>query len=305
MKSNGCKVNLKPGAETGSGVFSGTAEIPSCPGLSYLASGSCTVTYLPQGGIAASFENVGSGASAAVNVSLSGTGLEYTISGSGCPVGTYKNGTLQGSWNVWAQSAGGGQVNLHTARQNGIFLAGEQSEDPKAQPRFEAEGYPAGIIAPQVTQHVFGTSIGNLKCNGVDLGATVGGASSELGLDPEFRGCRVNASKTTIRTNTCTYALKVANAAGPYSGTLSLACSGSNQLEAEFLGWGGNCTIKIPPQTLASVSYENQGSGASRTVLASMSGTGLKYTLGANCELTPGSYGNGTLSGSTSLGGLL
>jgi len=303
VKTNGCTLNLKPGAETGEGVFSGTAEIAvGCSGIAFTNSLGCTANFPPQGGIAATFEKVGSGSTAGFNLSLSGSGLEYVTSGAGCAPATYKNGTASGSWSVAAESKGK-QTGVHVAHQIGFHMGGEQSEDPSKQPRFKAENYPAGIVGEQTTQHLLKTgAAGTLSCNTVNLAGTLSAASPEALLSPEFKTCKLAGNKLKVRTNGCLYEFHVANVAGPYAGTLELSCSGWNQLEFEYNS--GGCTVVLPEQTLAAVSYEDIGVGAERKVVAQLTGEGIDYGLSAGC-LNPGFYNDATLGGASTLEAML
>jgi hypothetical protein len=302
VKSNGCKLNLKPGAETSPGVFAGSAEISGCStGISFYQS-PCTFTFPPQG-IDATFENIGSGSSAEIKVTLGDSSVEYVNSGySGCLPGTYKNGVVEGSWKTYAEDAIGNQVNAHVGKPNTLHMGGS-SETPSNPPRFKAEkGYPAGVIGKQGTQHqLYMPAIGTFKCSAVNLGGVLSGPSAEALLDPEFVTCGIGGMKVKVRTNSCDYRFDVANVGPAYAGTLNLVCSGSDQLEVDINS--STCTVKFPAQQLATVGYETSGIG----VLAKLTGEGVKYTLGEGCSGygTPGSYTNGTFSGSTTLEAIL
>jgi hypothetical protein len=141
------------------------------------------------------------------------------------------------------------------------------------------------------------SAVGTIKCTATTLGGVMAAVSPEALLDPEFTGCAITGAKAKFRSNSCDYSFKVANVVGSYSGSLVLSCVGSDQLEFEAEG----CTVKLPAQTLAAVSYEATGFEAERKVTAQLSGAGIKYTVGSGCYATPGSYSDGTLSGSTIL----
>jgi hypothetical protein len=138
MKTNGCNFILRPGAETETNKFDGTIEIgpPGCGPIT-LKSEICEITIGAQSGLAASFQNSGSGSTAAVTVNLNATKLKYTTSGSFCGGAktSHEDGTYKASWLLNGNS-GGTQKGIHVGHKinQGFYLTGEKSAEVAKQP---------------------------------------------------------------------------------------------------------------------------------------------------------------------------
>lgn len=294
VKSNGCKFALHPGTETSPGHFGGTFDIAAgCSGLSTSYFG-CPINFPPQSGMSATYENVTWEGKNATVVTLSGGGMEYTRTGSGCGPGTYHDGTLSGSWRL-TSSTEGKPYGIDVATKSGFFLTGAGSSS-----EFEAEKYAVAITAKQTTVEKFEVAAGTAKCEQVNMRAYNEVSTSELLLEPEFVHCKAFGLATTVQTNGCLY-LGTVVSSGPYSGVLKLFCPSGKSLE--FNAGFGSCILSIPPQVIATSTYENTGTGAERKVVAQMKGEGLEYTQSLGCAEGTGTFHNGVFSGAQTFEG--
>jgi hypothetical protein len=199
------------------------------------------------------------------------------------------------SWGVFATFAGS-QMNVRvTPRPNdGLFLAGKESGEKAAQPRIEAESYPAKVAGAQAagTKHVLTVAGGRkIECAKVSSTGELAASSAALDLNTTYSECTsilagVNVG-ATVNMHSCHYTLGVLNAGPPYAGSLGIACSkegdsiqidvykeGKPPLEANRL-----CSYAVGPQAgLKSVSLTNTGSDTERGISAAFSLTGLTYT---------------------------
>jgi hypothetical protein len=116
LKANGCRLEFHPGFREGSS-FAGEAVIApaGCGPITFEGAG-CKISYPAQSGLAASFENSGSGSTAKVLVSMNARDVHYVSAGGpACPAGTYHNGTITGTWQILGSS--GGSISVADAWQ--------------------------------------------------------------------------------------------------------------------------------------------------------------------------------------------
>lgn len=284
---NGCKFILHPGAANGAGTFDiGPA---GCGPITTTITG-CEMKISAQNGLAANFQNGGSGSTATVTVTASATGLKYSTA-SGCPGGaaTYTDGKYSGTWELknYTNAAYTSQQGVRVAyTPTGLFSGGGA---------VEAESYPAAIVGSQLSSakpFKFTTSAGTTKCTGVQLHNESAAATGEVALDVENTGCLAFGMTASLEMKSCKYVL--------VAGGISLVCS---KLGDGLVINTSGCTVTIPPQSLGSVTYENIGKGISRYVSATASGTGISYTTTGGACGASGS--NGTFGGPFELKGFL
>ncbi|HEU4599342.1 MAG TPA: hypothetical protein VFS26_06310 [Solirubrobacterales bacterium] len=171
---------------------------------------------------------------------------------------------------------------------------------------FVAGSYPAAISGNQLEKHIFKTVANDLYCNKYDFQSELTGAANELALAATPSECSTLGIVTmTVNMNGCTWNFNAGATieAGKFSGAGHIACP--NGKEIVWNASGGNCTAKIPAQTLSgNFTLENTATEP-KTVKLSTAATGIKYTLGptSGClsSPTPGTYENGTYSGTTTL----
>ncbi|HET7119778.1 MAG TPA: hypothetical protein VFI17_00850 [Solirubrobacterales bacterium] len=171
---------------------------------------------------------------------------------------------------------------------------------------FVAGSYPAAISGNQIEKHVFETVANTLYCNTYDFQSELSGAANELALSASPSGCSTLGIVTmTVNMNGCTWNFNVGEKieASKYSGSGHIACPSGKEIV--WNASGGNCTAKIPAQTLSGTFTLEKTATKPTTVLLSTAATGIKYVLGptSGClgSPAPGTYENGAYSGTTTL----
>lgn len=310
---NSCKLIFHP-AVSGAGTFEiGPAN---CGGVTVKNIKGCDVTMVPQSGLKASYENVGSGSTASVKISLTATGMKYTESGSGCAKASPENGTWTGSWEVTGKYLGAATGVRFVDLRTSFTVSGTLSEEGAKQPAFEAGEYPAAIVGEQsaADRLLFTTNLGTQECEKSKFGRGMLVKSASLPLtSTEQANCvAFGFANVTVKTNGCEYVLRVPNAApvaGVYNGELDVTCPGTSKIEIPTPG----CTVKIGSQSgLGGVTLAPTGSeGSEHYVVADFDVKGMVYTetpvgIIPTCSGVKGqtyTYTDGTLGGSMTLKG--
>ena len=193
-------------------------------------------------------------------------------------------------------------ANASAKEQRGFFLTGEKSGEESKKPRFEGEIYPTYLASAGVTNFVYTFQPGNVECPGQYSGK-LSSASSELAISPFyfFAQCKSSGGSVAIAANLCEHTLTVLNEGPPYVGRFGVKCPTEKSYEFRL---SAGCTVEIPAQTaLAEVSYKNVGEGKKRGVQATFNVSKLKHTMKGPFFCEPGTYENGTLTGTTTLNG--
>ena len=286
LKMNGCQFELHRDTNT--------ADIgpPGCGPIEAPSHGWCGWMKIdPKTGMTASFENVGSGSEAAVNVSVSGEGLKYeaTSRPPQCQKGTYEGLELTASWQMRAyenvEGALGKQVGLEAV--DAAPSIGVSREEGK----FDAQEFPVGITAKRaaggdLTLLEEPESKLSVTCETAQLGGGVlSEPATELALSGGFGGCDVGVNPAAVRMNSCSYELGE-------STEISCAEPG-DQVEVAIDGYESFKCLNIPPQVIDNEApqYENQGEGDSASVEAGLTGAEIEYTAGFLCQLIGWSSG--------------
>lgn len=288
-----CGLTLRPGTETSAGKFAGTVEVgpTGCGPIRIKVNGGagCERTVGAQTGVAATFENIGSGKTATVKLTLN-----TTLKATSC--GSPSTEAIEGEWSL-AGSQGGSQVGVRAAAASvGFFMGGAESSEKSKQPKFEAESYSAGLLGSSLEWQVMETSFGEAECEQVELGGVISSAGPGLTFQPSFSKCSVLGFNASVKTNGCNYLYYVANSGPPYTGAVALDCPAGKELE--YIAVGGLCTIKVPTQILGLAKFTTVGSGASRYVRAEASG-GVTLNLNGGGGFCKGAGEGGGLYGST------
>jgi hypothetical protein len=288
---NGCSFTFHPGSGES---LSGTMDIgpSSCGPITITSKIYGVFKIYPKTGMkSVTFTNTETNSIPSVNINLSLSGVKCQI-----PGGEIKeNCGLAGTWNATAVN-GLSQVSLQAVAKlpDGVFLTGKGGETGNL-PRFGAEAFPVTLTGDQTTQPVFTTAAGSIRCN-TTLHGQATAETSEIHLGLQLEGCLIFGYAGSVKTNLCEYVLIVANSGPPYTGTLTLSCAYAG--EALEFTIPGVCTQKFPAQTLGTVTYENAGSGSSRKVNVSVSGSAVQYS-GSCASGSNGSYkGTWSLEGS-------
>ena len=180
---------------------------------------------------------------------------------------------------------------------------------------FKAEEYPARITGEQVagtitgqefTKHQFSTVVATWKCSTVKFQGELTEESSELTLTPTYEGCDWNGTLTTVNTNGCDYLFTagetIEGSENKLNVSVHIKCEAGHEIEVIL----GECTIKLPSQTLSGITAENTLTAEPKMdVDLALDVKGFEYTVknGSKCPNKPadGVYNNGSLKGVSTL----
>jgi hypothetical protein len=173
---------------------------------------------------------------------------------------------------------------------------------------FAAQSYPATISGSQWEgKHLFETVANTLYCNKYNFSGSLSAASNELALAATPSECStLGIVVMTVSMNGCTWNFNVGKEleAGRFSGSGHIACPTGKEIV--WTASSGNCTAKIPAQTLSGTFTLENTATEPGTVKLSTEATGITYTLNptAGCLNKPeaGTYHNGVYKGITKLG---
>jgi len=191
-----------------------------------------------------------------------------------------------------------------------LVLAG-LGAGPAAASVFEAESYPAELSGTQFEgKHSFKTVANELYCNKYTFKGELSAAAGEIALAGTPGECStLGIVVMTVAMNGCTFNFGSGGelGAGLFSGTAKIACP-----EGKEIVWtasSGNCTAKIPPQTLkGTVTLQNTAAEPKKTVRLTTESSTVHYTLGPSSGClgspAPGTYTNGLYKGITKLSAL-
>ena len=290
IKTNGCHLIFRPGAEKSAGVFAGTFEIgpAGCGPLSIEYLGGCKLQFKPKAGLSAEYTNSGSGTGATVTVKLNATGLE-TVGNSGCG-GTGTNGTYTGTYVLSAAQG------VHVSEVK-FFADGEGSKA-----KFNASVYPATAEGTLANPIVIKTPEGTVNCGTASLLSTMSAATNVA----DFKGslsCNPVFGDATVSTamNGCAFRFQILSGSSPaWGGQSSIVCENAGEaIKISPLTFGVPiCTFSIPAQEIDSTtSYSNWEKG----ILAGVDREGLTYT-GSGGICGSGTQSNANMTASFKLG---
>jgi hypothetical protein len=316
MDTNGCKFVFHPGAGS-----KGTIDIgPAGCGPVIVTFKTCKRN-IPAQSIPATYENIGTGSSAAVSVTVETHEMKYVD----CFPSTLRsNGQYTDSWEFKATNAGGSPVGLRAAA-SAVFLEGEESSEPSKQPKIKTEwtsgwqGHTSPLVEdPALTvPHTFTLAGKTFYCSASHLGGIfeeeiTHGAGFTVW--PSYDGCTVNAGIwAAVNAKGCYYGVEMVNAGPPYSGNLSLACEPGKEMELKIYATEQKkiedkayCVYKVSSQEgINGIGLENVGSGLERGIAMNMNVKGIAYTVALGTPLNCGkSTGILTLAGGATLYGL-
>lgn len=162
--------------------------------------------------------------------------------------------------------------------------------------KFHTESSPTYLLGNQKTQNVFAVNGKEVKCSTATFtsGKLEGTELSKLeGVHPEYKECEAFGLEATVTTTGCNYTFnEPTGSSSPYSGTVNVVCESGKEIviSAGF----GICTAKVGSQgPLSSVTFTNEGSGATRDVLVTANVSGISTKVEGS-ELLCGT--NGTRS---------
>ena len=239
-----------------------------------------------------SYENEGQGASATLAVDLDLEGIEYTTNKklactlAGLPAAG-EDGSAEGGTTLSAASEEE-EVGLAidgVEDTMGVYVTGEESESEEDRPRFEADDYPALLEGSHSGEILdFGGHV-SLNCESGQLAGELSEAGADLSLTPSYGSCAlVGLGAATVDAKSCSYRLHAANTDPPYSGTFAIECAEEGDA---ILIDGPGCDLEVPAQSTAgTVSYENEGQGASATLAVDLDLEGIEYTTNKKLACT-------------------
>ena len=302
MVANGCQLIYRPGAQTSVNHYGGSFDI-SCPSGKSIQIGNaksyCTVTIGSQSGLAATYENIGSGSTATVKATANATGIKYSQSGTHCSSGTFEGGSWSGNLTLQA-SNGGSQTGLRLTHKGTIAIGGTP-------PKLTAASYPVSLVGAQSAAQQFSLQYGKTNCEGAAFSSGPLSSTSELPVTAEYSGCTFAGFEATVSASGCQYLFNIENAGPPYTGKASISCEGANTIKIVATSAGKvKCTATIGSQSTnaGGLSFTNEAS----TVGLGFAVSGIAYHqqkgegLGA---CTTGDYTTGTYAGSSVLTGYL
>lgn len=270
--SEGCQFTVTAGTyeSEGSGSSAGSAQICQLVIKVYQpgepATQQCEITLPGQSlsGFAYANEPGGEEFPGSIGVEVE-AGAEATVKDLnrlGCNSDETVTATYAGSFSLKGEDKNGEQRRT-TVTHHGLFEAEETETTP-----------PAALGGLATTTHSFGYPLlGYTYCNNSALSnGELEGSSESITLTPSYSGCSFHGYETTIETHGCRYTFD-AGYEGEGSMTIG-SCSGKGITFTAV----HNCTVTIPPQTIAPVSFETIGSGSEREIEISVNGSGYEYT---------------------------
>jgi hypothetical protein len=170
--------------------------------------------------------------------------------------------------------------------------------------QFRAEKYEASVTGSQVTQQTIVLNGAKVTCQKFALSGGLASAASVLPLTPSGTSCKFAGLSATINPQSCQIALSSTNNTPPYTGSWGVNCSKGGDA-ISIAAPTMPCTVTIPAQAgHNSVEFGSSGLNANRRITASLNVSGMEYTeMGSGCPGGAGTFGNGTVTGSYSLGG--
>jgi hypothetical protein len=225
---------------------------------------------------------------------MDGGGLVYEQEpgkgGSPCESGTFKNGSMNATWEVHAMDIEGNQTGLsYDPSKEGASL-------------FVADEYPYDATGAQGTQNQFKLKAGTALCESAEFAGELPGPRSALWLDATYSGgCSAFGFTGSIAMNGCSVGI---DADDPYGG--SIACPAGKKIEIVGKLFGTTkCTATISPKAGLHIQVEETGE-SEPPIRANLEVSGLAYHQQAGtgfgaCKTT-GDFEDGTYTGTILLG---
>ncbi|HEY1853020.1 MAG TPA: hypothetical protein VGG40_00405 [Solirubrobacterales bacterium] len=295
VSPNGCSFSL-----TNSSGFAGEAEL-SCEGGTTLTisvpSGNCSVVLEAQTPKVPSvgYASEGSGTSRNVTLTWKLSQIKYTVFGPGASCGTAGTYVGEEGASYTGTVSLKGYKDIELSEQVGIW-----TETPLPSNHFHSESSPTFLAGEQMTENIVTVNGGALKCTKqVFQSAEIIGTNwLTSSLAPELSGCTFIGQTATANTSGCKIVL---TASSSVAGTMAISCEAGKSIT--YTANTSKCTVTIPAQEpgTPTISFTNEGSGATRTILVTWSVSGITYTSSGGACGTSGS--NGKLSGTVKLKG--
>jgi len=169
----------------------------------------------------------------------------------------------------------------------------------------------ARVVATNEGAHKFTAGvIGTIECKKATFTGTsyVTSPQKTVTVSPAYSECTfLGVANVVVNTNGCTYTFNQPTGAGPFTGTATVNCTGSNKITFE----AKECKIEVGAQgPLSSITYTNQAATEKlvKSVKVAANVSKIKYTAsGLGCgvigEKEDGTYtGTAIAEGETELG---
>ncbi|MFT3864759.1 MAG: hypothetical protein QM729_10845 [Solirubrobacterales bacterium] len=169
---------------------------------------------------------------------------------------------------------------------------------------FHSESSETFVLGSQSTQNVFTVNSRTVKCSTATFtGSFTGTSKSTLeNIHPEYGGCEAFGLEATVNTEGCNYTFNEPSGSSTYTGTVNVVCESGKEIE---INAASTCVVKVGSQSgLSSVTYTDEGSGSSRSVLVTANVSGISSTVSGS-TLICGTNGtrSATYTGSVSTKG--
>lgn len=186
----------------------------------------------------------------------------------------------------------------------GILLASSCAASPaSAEKQYHWETETSSQEGSQLTQNVFKTAAGEVKCNSMTVkGSSSATTASSLTLFPIWIGCTAFGETAHVTSTGCDFHLGTPTTTPTgFHAPVSIICATGSVISITVTVFGSSiCTMTIGAQTgIGNFDFTNQGSGTTRDVLITSTATGIDYTVdggGGFCGST-GLHTDGTYTG--------
>ncbi|MFT3864758.1 MAG: hypothetical protein QM729_10840 [Solirubrobacterales bacterium] len=172
---------------------------------------------------------------------------------------------------------------------------------------FHSESSETFVLGSQSTQNVFTVNSRTFKCSTVTFTGSFEGTSKSTleEIHPEYGGCEAFGLEIAINTEGCNYTFDEPSGSGSesHTGTVNLVCATGHEIEMNTAS--GVCVVTVGSQSgLSSVTYTDEGSGSSRSVLVTANVSGISVDVSGS-TLICGTNGtrSATYTGSVSTKG--
>lgn len=179
------------------------------------------------------------------------------------------------------------------------LLAASALAGSAAAAEFHSESTTTYSSGAQVTENVFTTAAGKVKCKkAVFTGKGTAKTATTAQATPNYAECTGFGQAATVTMNGCTVK---GTASSAVAGNVAIVCPAGKVIQVDVPS--GSCSLTVAAQTpsTSSLDYKEEGSGATRSILVTSTVGGIAVTVdgGGIC----GSSGSATLTGSALIKG--
>ena len=137
-----------------------------------------------------------------------------------------------------------------------------------------------------------------VKCSVTKVkGENASANATTVTVHPEYETCTLNGVKATIATNACNYQFNQPNASNVATVNI-VGCVAGAPITVTSTG----CTLKVTNQgPLSSVTFDNEGTGTTRDIKATVSITGITAEQSSGCPGGAGTFATSDYTGSVTV----